>query len=67
MTATILIYIDQIASIVAQYPRQVVTECWPWIVLGAGALAVGGLAAIKIVSAILSVKGRELAKPAIEE
>lgn len=67
MIATIYIYIDQIVSTVAQYPRQVITECWPWVVVGAGALAVGGLAAIKIWSRILSVQGRELAKPIAEE
>lgn len=66
MNASIVFYFSDAVSTVLQYPRQALTECWPWIIVGAGALAVAGLAAIKIWSRVLSVKARELAKPIVE-
>ncbi len=67
MNASIIIYFEQISSTISQYPKEVLTECWPWIIVGVGAIAVGGFAAIKIWSRILSVEGRQAAKPIIEE
>lgn len=67
MIASIIIYFDQVVSIVSRYPKQVATECLPLVVGGLIVVGVGGFIVIKIWSRILSVEGREQAKPIAEE